>query len=251
MLFSRPVMSDSLQSHGLWHARPPCPSPSPGVCPSSHSLHQWCHPAVSSSDAFFSSCPWSFPASGALLISHLFTSDDQNTGGLASASVLPVNIQGWSPLRLTGLISCVQGTFRNLQHHSLKASILWHSAFFIIQLSQSYMTTGKTIALTLRTFVGRIMSLFFSTLSRFVITFLPRSSLLISWLQSPSIIVCSDFGAQEEESESCSVVSDSLWHHGLYSPWNSPGQNTGVGSLSLLLRIFPTQGLNPGLPHCR
>ena len=78
----------------------------------------------------------------------------------------------------------VQGTLKSLlQHHSSKASILWHSAFYIVQLSHAYMTTGKTIALTIRTFVGKVMSLLFNTLSRFVITFLPTSKpLLISWL---------------------------------------------------------------------
>ena len=82
----------------------------------------------------------------------------------------------------------VQGTLKSLlQHHSSKASILWHSAFFIAQLSHPYMTTGKTIALTRWTFVGKVMSLLFNMLSRLVITFLPRSKrLLISWLQSPS-----------------------------------------------------------------
>ena len=76
-----------------------------------------------------------------------------------------------------------------LQHHSSKASILWHSAFFIVQLSHPYMTTGKTIGLTRWTFVGKVMSLFFNMLSRLVITFLPRSKrLLISWLLSPSIL---------------------------------------------------------------
>ena len=82
----------------------------------------------------------------------------------------------------------VQGTFRNLlQHHSLKTSILWHSAIFMIQLSHLYMTTGNTIALSVLTFVGRVMSLLFNTLSSFVIAFLPRSNhLLISWLQLPS-----------------------------------------------------------------
>ena len=212
-------MSDSLQSHGLQHARPPCPLPSPRVCPSSRFIASVMPSSSLILWHLLPLLPWSFPASGTFPISHLFISDDQNTGASALASVLPVNIQGWSPLRLTGLISCVQGTFRSLfQHRSLKASILWHSSFFIVQLSQPYMTTGKTIALTIWTFVSRIMSLFFSTLSRFVITFLPRSSLLISWLQSPSITVCSDFGAQEEESESCSVVSNSLWPHGLCSP---------------------------------
>ena len=104
LLFSCPVVSDSLRPHGLQHARPPSPSPPPRVCPSSRSLHWWCHPAISSSDALFSFCPLSFPASGTSPMS-LFTSDDQTTGAWASASVLPVHIQGWFPLRLTGLSS--------------------------------------------------------------------------------------------------------------------------------------------------
>ena len=85
----------------------------------------------------------------------------------------------------------VQGTLKSLlQHHSPKASILWHSAFFIVQLSHLYMTTGKTIALTRWTFVDKVMSLFFNMLSRLIITFLPRSKrLLISWLQSPSAVI--------------------------------------------------------------
>ena len=85
----------------------------------------------------------------------------------------------------------VQGTFKSLlQHHSSKASILQHSAFFTVQLSHPYMTTGKTIALTRRTFVGKVISLLFNILSRLVITFLPRSKcLLISWLQSPSAVI--------------------------------------------------------------
>ena len=91
----------------------------------------------------------------------------------------------------------IQGTLKSLlQHHSSKASIPWHSAFFIIQLSHPYMTTGKTIALTRQTFVGKVMSLLFNTLSRFVIAFLLRSKLLlISWLQSPS----ADFGAPQNK----------------------------------------------------
>ena len=95
----------------------------------------------------------------------------------------------------------IQGTLKSLlQHHSSKASIPWHSAFFIIQLSHPYMTTGKTIALTRQTFVGKVMSLLFNTLSRFVIAFLLRSKLLlISWLQSPS----ADFGAQENKGCHC------------------------------------------------
>ena len=97
-------VSDSLQPHGLQHARPSCPSPSPRVCPSSCSLHQWCHPAISSSEALFFFCSQSFLASGTFPMSCLFASDDQNTRASALTSVLPVNIQGLSSLRLTGLI---------------------------------------------------------------------------------------------------------------------------------------------------
>ena len=85
----------------------------------------------------------------------------------------------------------VQRTFRILlQHHYLKASVLWHSAFFMVQLSHPYITTGKTVALTIQTFVGKVLSVFFNMLSRFVIAFLPRSKrLLISWLQSLSAVI--------------------------------------------------------------
>ena len=95
----------------------------------------------------------------------------------------------------------VQGTLKRLlQHHSSKASILWCSAFFLVQLSHPYMTTGKTIALTRWTFVGKVMSLLLNKLSRLVITFLPRSKhLLISWL----VTICSDFGAQENKVSHC------------------------------------------------
>ena len=89
--------------HGLQHTRPPCPSPSPEVFPSSCPLHQWCHPGISSSDTLFSFCPQSFPRSGTFPMSQLFHSDDQNTG--ASASFLPLAIQGWFPLTLSGLFS--------------------------------------------------------------------------------------------------------------------------------------------------
>ena len=89
---------------GRQHARLPCPSPSPDVCLSSHPFHPWCHPDISPFDAFFSFCPQSFPASGTFPISHLFASNDQNTRASASASVLPMSIQDWFPLGLTGLI---------------------------------------------------------------------------------------------------------------------------------------------------
>ena len=105
----------------------------------------------------------------------------------------------------------VQGTLKShLQHHSSKASILGHSAFFTVQLSHPYMITGKTIALTRQTFVGKVMSLFFNMLSRLLITFLPRSKrLLISWLQSPSAVILEP---RKIKSVSISTVSPSICH---------------------------------------
>ena len=122
-------------------------------------------------------------------MSQLFASGGQSIGVSASASVLSMNIQDF---RMDWLdLLAVQGTLKSLlQHYSSKASILWCSAFFIVQLVHPYMITGKTIALTTWTFVGKVMSLLFNMLSRLVITFLPRSKrLLISWLQSPSAVI--------------------------------------------------------------
>ena len=155
--FSRSVVSDSLQPHESQHARPPCPSSTPGVYSNSCPSSWWCHPAISSSVVPFSSCPQSLPASGSFPMSQLFTWGGQSIGVSASGSVLPMNTQDWSPLRWTGWISLQsKGLSSLLQHHSSKASILQRSAFFIVQLSHPYMNTGKTIALTRWTFVGKI-----------------------------------------------------------------------------------------------
>ena len=105
LLFKHPVKSKSLQPHWLQHTRPPCPTPSPRVCPRSCSFHWLCPAAISSSDTLISFCPQCFSASGTFPMICLFSSDDQNSGDSASASVLPVKIQGWSHLRLTVLIS--------------------------------------------------------------------------------------------------------------------------------------------------
>ena len=99
------VTSNSLWPHGLQHTRLPCPSPTPGACSNSCPLSQWCHPTISSSVLPFSSCLQSFPASGSFPVSRFFRSGGQSTGASASASVLPMNIQGWFPLQLTCLIS--------------------------------------------------------------------------------------------------------------------------------------------------
>jgi len=183
------VVSDSLRPHESQHARPPCPSPTPGVHSDSRPSSQWCHPAISSSVVLFSSYPQSLPASESFPMSQLFAWGGQSTGVSTLARFLPKKSQGWSPSEWTGWIS-LQSKGLLLQHHSSKASIFRHSAFFTVQLSHPYMTTGKTIALTRRTFVGKVMSLLLNVLSRLVITFLPRSKrLLISWLhQSENVI---------------------------------------------------------------
>ena len=103
--FSHSVVSDCLQPHEPQHARPPCPSPAPGVYPNSCPLSQWCHPTISSSVIPFSSCPQSFPASGSFQMSQLFASGAQSIRVSASTSVLPMNTQDWSPLGWTGWIS--------------------------------------------------------------------------------------------------------------------------------------------------
>ena len=140
-------------------------------------------------------------------MSQFFTSGAQSIG--TSASVLPMNIQDSFPLWWTGWIFMQsKGLSRVLQHHSSKASILLHSSFFIVQLSHPYMTTGKTIAFTRRTFVCKVMSLLFNMLSRFVIVFLPRS-LLNSWLQSLFAVILEP---KEIKSVTVSILSQYICH---------------------------------------
>ena len=151
----------------------------------------WVSDAIQPSVIPFSSHLQPFPASGSFPMSRLFSSGGQSTGASASASILPMNIQGWFPLGLTGWISLQSKGQSSLpQNCSSKTSILQCSAFFMVQLSHLYMTTGKTIALTIRTFVGKVMSLYFNMLSKFVTAFLPWSKcLLILWLLSPSTVI--------------------------------------------------------------
>ena len=149
------------------------------TCP----LSQQCHPTISSSVTPFSSCPQSFPGSGSFPVSQLFALGGQSIGFSISPSS---EFSGLIFFRIDWCdLLAVQGTLKSLlQHSNSKVSILWCSAFFMVQLSYPYMTAGKTIAWTVQTFVGKVMSLLFNTLSRFVIAFLPRSKcLLISWLQ--------------------------------------------------------------------
>ena len=136
-------------------------------------------------------------------MSQLFSSGGQRIGVSASASGLPMNRMDLFYL------PAIQGTLKSLlQHHSSKASILWCSGFFIVQLSHLYMNTGKTKALTRWTFVGKVMCLLFNMLSRLVITFFPRSKcLLISWLQSPSAVILEP---RKIKSATVSIVSPSI-----------------------------------------
>ena len=152
--FCPSFMSNSLQPQGLQHTSLPCPSPTTRACSNSSASSRWCHPTISSSVVPFSSCLRSFPASGSFPMSQFFTSGGQSIGISALTSVMPVNIEHWFPLGLTGWISAIQRTLKSLlQHYSSKASLLWCSIFFMVQLSHPYMTSGKTIALTRQTFV--------------------------------------------------------------------------------------------------
>ena len=212
--FSHSLVSDSLGPRGLLHARPPCPLPTPRVYPNPCLLSRWCHPTISSSVIPFCSCPQSFPASGSSQISQLFTSGGQSTGVSASMNSCSNEHPGLISFRMDWLdILAVQGTLKSLlQHHSSKASVLRCSASFILKLSHPYMTTGKSKALTRRTFVDKVMSLLFNMVSRLVITFLPRSKrLLISWLQSPSAVILEP-------------PKNKVWHcfpcFAIYLPWS-------------------------------
>jgi len=185
-------MSDSLQPHEPQQVRPPCPSLTPGVHPNPCPLSRWCHPTISSSVTPLLLLPSIFPS--------IRVFSNESTLCMRwpkywrfSFNISPSNEHpGLIPFRMDRLeLLAILGILKSLlQHHSSKASILQCSAFFIVQLSHPYMTTGKTIALTRRTFVDKVVSLLFNMLSRLVITFLPRSKcLLISWLQSPSAVL--------------------------------------------------------------
>ena len=135
-LISHSVVSDALRPHGLQHARLPCPSPTPRVYSNSCPLSRWCHPTISSSIVPFSSCLQSFPASGCFQMSQFFTSDGQSIGVSASASVLPMNIQDWFPLRWTGWISLQS---KGLSRVFSNTTVQKHQ-FFGAQLSSLYLS---------------------------------------------------------------------------------------------------------------
>ena len=181
-----------MRPHESQHARPPCPSSTPRVHPTH--VHR-VSDAIQPSHPLSSLSPPAPPIPPSIRV---FSSESTllmrwpNYWSF-SFSISPSNEHpGLLSFRMDWLdLLAVQGTLKSLlQHHSSKASILWHSAFFTVQLSYPYMTTGKTIALTRRTFVGKVMSLLLNMLSRLVRTFLLRSKrLLISWLQSPSAVI--------------------------------------------------------------
>ena len=182
-------MSNSLQSHGRQHARFLCPSLFPGVFSNSCPLSQWCHPNLILCRPLLL-LPSVFPSI------RVFSNESALCLKWPKYWIFSFSLSN----EYSGLISlridwfdllAVQGTLKSLlQHHSLKASILWHSAFFMVQFSHLYTTTGKTIALIIWTFVGKVMSMLFNMWPRFVITFLPRSKhFLISWLQSLSAMI--------------------------------------------------------------
>ena len=172
LLFSHSVGSKSATP---WHQA--SPSSSPEICSNSLPLSRWCHPTISASVVPFSSCLQSFPASGSFLSGgQLFTSGGQSIGALDSASVLPVNIQGWFPLGQTGLSPCcLRDTQESAPAPRLEGINYLALRLFYCQLSHPYLTTGKIIALAIGTFVGKVSFLLFNTPSRFVIAFLPRS----------------------------------------------------------------------------
>ena len=222
-------MSGSLRPHGLQHARAPCPSSNPRAYSNLHSLSWWSHPTISSSVILFSSRLQSFQASESFQMSQFFSSDGQNigVGAFNEYWVLFSFRMDWLDLL------AVQGTLKSLlQHHNSKASVLWCSACFVVQLSHPYMT-GKIIALTRWTFVGKVMSLLFNMLSWLVITFLPRSKcLLISWLQSSSAVIL-----EYKKNKVCHYFHC----FPIYFPWSD---GTGCHDLSFLNVELPTFSLS-------
>ena len=214
------VMSYSLWPCGLQHARLPCPSLSLGICSDSYPLSLWYYLTISSSATLYF-CLQSFPASGSLQMSVALCIRWPKYWNF-SFSISSSSEYSWLiSFRMDWLdFLAVQGTLKSLLlHHSSKASILWHSAFFMVQLSHPYMTTGKTIALNVQNFVGKVMPLLFNIVSRFVITLLPRSKCLYLFILAFSfmaaVTICSDFGAQENK------VCHYFHFSPIYLPWSA------------------------------
>ena len=176
LLFSCQVVSNCLWPHGLWHTKLPCPSLSPGVCSNS------CHSTISSSVFLL---PSVFPSIRSFSNESVLLIRWPKYWSFSFSISLSSEYSGLISLKIDWFdFFAVQGTLWSLpQHHNLKASIVWCSAFFMVQHSCLYMAAGKTVALAISTFVGKMMALLFNMLSSFVIAFLPRSKhLLILWL---------------------------------------------------------------------
>ena len=212
-------MSNSFQPHGVPHARLPCPSPTAGACSHSCPSSRWCH-----STNLFSFSSLLLPS----ILPRIRVFSNESALHIRWPKYWNISFSISPSYEYLGLISsridwfdllAVQGTLKSsLQHHSSKASILQCSAFFIVHLSHSYMTTGETITLTRQTFVGNVMPLLFNMLSRLVIAFLPRRKhLWISWLQSPSAVILE---MKQIMSVTVSTVSPSICYEVmLWSDW--------------------------------
>ena len=202
--FSCSVTSNSLQPHGLQHARIPCPSSTPRSCSNSCPSTWWCHQTISSSVIPFSSCLQSFPASGSFPMSQFFASCAQSIG--ASALVFPMNIQDWLPLGLTGLISLQSKGLSRVSNTTVQKH-----QFFSAQLSLYSNSHIHTCLLEKpQLWLDASEVCFFNMQSRFVIAFLPRSKrLLISWLQSPSAVILEP---KKIKSLTVFIVSPSICH---------------------------------------
>ena len=213
-------MSDSFQPHGLQHTRLPCPSPTPRVHSNSRPSSRY---AIQPSHPLLLPSPPAFNLSEHQGLFQWVSSLHQVTKVLDfQLNISPSNeYSGLISFRMDWLdLLAIQGNLKSLlQYHSLKASIFQWSAYFIVQLSHLYMTSGKTITLTRWTFVGKVMSLLFNVLSRLLITFIPRSKhLLTLWLQSPSAVIL----------EPQNIV----WHcFPIYFPWSD---GTGCHDLCFL-----------------
>ena len=201
-------MFNSLQPHGLRHARPPCPSPTPRVYSNSCPLSWWCHPTISSSVVPFSSCLQYFLASGSFPMSQFFTSGGQSIAVSASPSVLPMNIQDWFPLGWTGC--CPRDSQESSpipQFKSIDSSVL---SFLYNPTLTSTKDYWKKHSLDKMGLCWQAMSLLFNMLSRLVIIFLPRGKhLWILWLQSSSAVILEP---PKIKSVTVSIVSPSICH---------------------------------------
>ena len=200
-------MSSSLWPNELQHARLLCPSLSPRACSNSYPFSQWYHPTILSSVVPCLLLPSVFPSIRVFSNDSAFRIRWTKYWSFRFSIVLQMNIQGWFPLRFD---LAVHGTLRRLLQHQVQKHQFFSTQLSLVQLSHPYMTTGRTIALTILTFVTKVMSLLFNMLSRFVRAFLPRSKhLLISWQQSLSTVILEP---KKIKSVTVSIVFPSICH---------------------------------------